>query len=314
MVAFLIRRILGLVLVWLGVTILVFSIMHLAPGDPAMIILGPKATAESLARLRHELGLDQPLPVQYLRWLGNVLQGDFGRSLQLKRDVSELLWTRFRATALLATAATVIAVAIGLTAGVVSATRQYSVWDRAAMLLALLGFCLPVFWLGLILQIGLAYRLPVFPVSGMNAPGQSGFLDTLHHLVLPAVTLGIGPAAVIARMTRSSVLEVIRQDFVRTARAKGLAERVVILRHVLRNALIPVLTIVGLQVGYLFGGAVLVEMVFSWPGLGLLMVNGILARDFPVVQGAVLIVATTYVLVNLLVDVLYTLVDPRVRT
>jgi peptide/nickel transport system permease protein len=314
MVAFLIRRTLGLVLVWLGVTILVFSIMHLAPGDPAMIILGPKATAESLARLRHELGLDQPLPVQYLRWLGNVLQGDFGRSLQLKRDVSELLWTRFRATALLATAATVIAVAIGLTAGVVSATRQYSVWDRAAMLLALLGFCLPVFWLGLILQIGLAYRLPVFPVSGMNAPGQSGFLDTLHHLVLPAVTLGIGPAAVIARMTRSSVLEVIRQDFVRTARAKGLAERVVILRHVLRNALIPVLTIVGLQVGYLFGGAVLVEMVFSWPGLGLLMVNGILARDFPVVQGAVLIVATTYVLVNLLVDVLYTLVDPRVRT
>jgi peptide/nickel transport system permease protein len=314
MVAFLIRRILGLVLVWLGVTILVFSIMHLAPGDPALIILGPKATAESLARLRHELGLDQPLPVQYLRWLGNVLQGDFGRSLQLKRDVSELLWTRFRATALLATAATVIAVAIGLTAGVVSATRQYSVWDRAAMLLALLGFCLPVFWLGLILQIGLAYRLPVFPVSGMNAPGQSGFLDTLHHLVLPAVTLGIGPAAVIARMTRSSVLEVIRQDFVRTARAKGLAERVVILRHVLRNALIPVLTIVGLQVGYLFGGAVLVEMVFSWPGLGLLMVNGILARDFPVVQGAVLIVATTYVLVNLLVDVLYTLVDPRVRT
>ncbi|MCX2728090.1 ABC transporter permease [Thermomicrobium sp. 4228-Ro] len=314
MVAFLIRRILGLVLVWLGVTILVFSIMHLAPGDPALIILGPKATAESLARLRHELGLDRPLPVQYLRWLGNVLQGDFGRSLQLKRDVSELLWTRFRATALLATAATVIAVAIGLTAGVVSATRQYSVWDRAAMLLALLGFCLPVFWLGLILQIGLAYRLPLFPVSGMNAPGQSGFLDTLHHLVLPAVTLGIGPAAVIARMTRSSVLEVIRQDFVRTARAKGLAERVVILRHVLRNALIPVLTIVGLQVGYLFGGAVLVEMVFSWPGLGLLMVNGILARDFPVVQGAVLVVATTYVLVNLLVDVLYTVVDPRVRT
>ena len=314
MLAFLIRRILGLLVVWLGVTILVFSIMHLAPGDPAMIILGPKATAESLARLRHELGLDQPLPIQYLRWLGNVLHGDFGRSLQLKRDVSELLWTRFRATALLATAATVIAVGMGLTAGVISATRQYSLWDRMAMLLALLGFCLPVFWLGLMLQIVLAYRLPIFPVSGMNAPGQSGILDTLHHLVLPAITLGVGPAAVIARMTRSSVLEVIRQDFVRTARAKGLAERVVIARHVLRNALIPVLTIVGLQVGYLFGGAVLVEMVFSWPGLGLLMVNGILARDFPVVQGAVLVVATTYVLVNLLVDVLYTVVDPRVRT
>ncbi len=314
MLAFLIRRILGLLVVWLGVTILVFSIMHLAPGDPAMIILGPKATAESLARLRHELGLDQPLPIQYLRWLNNVLHGDFGRSLQLKRDVSELLWTRFRATALLATAATVIAVGMGLTAGVISATRQYSLWDRMAMLLALLGFCLPVFWLGLMLQIVLAYRLPIFPVSGMNAPGQSGVLDTLHHLVLPAITLGVGPAAVIARMTRSSVLEVIRQDFVRTARAKGLAERIVIVRHVLRNALIPVLTIVGLQVGYLFGGAVLVEMVFSWPGLGLLMVNGILARDFPVVQGAVLVVATTYVLVNLLVDVLYTVVDPRVRT
>ena len=211
-------------------------------------------------------------------------------------------------------AAITVAAALGITAGVVSATRQYSVWDRAAMLLALLGFCLPVFWIGLILQILLAYRLPLFPVSGMNAPGQSGVLDTLHHLVLPAVTLGIGPAAVIARMTRSSVLDVVRQDFVRTARAKGLAERAVIVRHVLRNALIPVLTIVGLQVGYLFGGAVLVEMVFSWPGLGLLMVNGILARDFPVVQGAVLVVATTYVIVNLLIDVLYTVVDPRVRT
>ncbi len=313
MLRFLLRRSLALVFVWLGVTILVFSIMHLAPGDPALIILGPKATAESLTRLRHELGLDQPLPIQYLRWLGRVFQGDFGRSLQLKREVSELLWTRFVATAILATAASLIAIVLGVSAGVISATRQYSLWDRAAMLLALLGFCLPVFWIGLMLQILFAYRLPLFPVSGMNSPGQSGFVDMLHHLALPAVTLGIGPAAVIARMTRSSVLEVIRQDYVRTARAKGLAERAVIVRHVLRNALISVLTIVGLQVGYLFGGAVLVEMVFSWPGLGLLMVNGILARDFPVVQGAVLVVATTYVLVNLLVDVLYTVVDPRIR-
>ena len=307
------RRLLASIPVLIGVSVLVFLIMHLAPGDPALIMLGPKATAESLARLRQELGLDQPLPTQYVRWLGNVLKGDLGRSVQLKREVTELLATRFSATLLLTAGAAVLAVLVGVIAGVTSAARQYSWLDRGAMLTALIGFCLPVFWLGLLLQIGLAHQWPIFPVSGMNSPGTKGLLDTLWHLVLPAVTLSTGAVAIIARMTRSSVLEVIRQDYIRTARAKGLNERVVLYRHALRNALIPVLTVVGLQVGFLLGGAVLVEMVFSWPGVGLLMVNGILARDFPLVQGAVLVVAASYVVVNLIVDVLYAFVDPRIR-
>ncbi|MFO7246209.1 MAG: ABC transporter permease [Thermaerobacter sp.] len=313
MTTYIARRMLASIPVLLGVSILVFLIMHLAPGDPALIMLGPKATAEALERLRQELGLDQPLYIQYVRWLGNVLQGDLGRSVQLKREVSELLATRFSATLLLTAGASLLAVVVGVVAGVTSAARQYSLLDRVSMLTALVGFCLPVFWLGLLLQITLGYRWPIFPVSGMNSPGTTGLLDTLWHLVLPAVTLATGAAAVIARMTRSSVLEVIRQDYIRTARAKGLSERVVLYRHALRNALIPVLTVVGLQVGFLLGGAVLVEMVFSWPGIGLLMVNGILARDFPLVQGAVLVVAASYVIINLLVDVLYAFVDPRIR-
>lgn len=313
MAGYILRRLLALIPVWLGATILVFLIMHLAPGDPALIMLGPKATAESLARLRHELGLDQPLPVQYLRWLGKVVHGDLGRSIQLKRDVAELLRTRMAATGILTLAAGLLATVMGIAVGVVAAVRQRSLWDRGAMVLALVGYAIPVFFLGLVLQIAFGYRWPILPVSGMNSPGQSGWGDLLWHLVLPALTLATGAIALIARMTRSSMLEVIRQDYIRTARAKGLKERLVIYRHALRNALIPVITVVGLQVGYLLGGAVLVEMVFSWPGIGLLMVNAILARDFPVVQGAVLVVATAYVLTNLVVDILYSLADPRIR-
>lgn len=311
--AYILRRLVALIPVWLGATILVFLIMHLAPGDPALIMLGPKATAESLARLRHELGLDQPLPVQYLRWLGKVLHGDLGRSIQLKRDVAELLRTRMAATGILTLAAGLLATVVGIAVGVMAAVRQRSLWDRGAMVLALVGYAIPVFFLGLVLQIAFGYRWPILPVSGMNSPGQSGWGDLLWHLVLPAFTLATGAIALIARMTRSSMLEVIRQDYIRTARAKGLKERLVIYRHALRNALIPVITVVGLQVGYLLGGAVLVEMVFSWPGIGLLMVNAILARDLPVVQGAVLVVATAYVLTNLVVDILYSLTDPRIR-
>ncbi|BDG60669.1 ABC transporter permease [Caldinitratiruptor microaerophilus] len=313
LVRYALRRLAALVPVLLGVTVLVFLIMHLAPGDPAQIILGPKATEESLARLRHELGLDQPLVVQYLRWLGNVLAGNWGRSLQLKREVLPLVLQRFGATALLTVGSTVLAVVLGLAAGVVSATRQYSLADRAGMLLALVGFCLPVFWLGIVLQILFGLRWPILPVSGMNSPNTTGVLDTLAHMVLPSLTLATGAAAVIGRMTRSSLVEVIRQEFITTARAKGLPERAVIYRHALRNALIPVITVVGMQVGYLLSGAVMVEMVFSWPGIGLLMVNGIQARDFPLVQGAVLLVASSYVLVNLVVDLLYAVVDPRIR-
>jgi peptide/nickel transport system permease protein len=307
------QRVLSLFPVLLGVTLLVFLVMQLAPGDPAQIMLGPKATATSLAQLRHELGLDQPLHVQYVRWLGRVLQGDWGRSIQLKREVLPFVLDRFRNSAYLMLLAVLLACSVGIPVGVLSAVRQYKLDDRVAMILVLMGFSTPIFWLGIILQIIFGLKLGILPVSGMQSPGQTGTLDLIIHLILPGVTLATGATAIIARMTRSSMLEVIRQDYIRTARAKGLDERLTISRHALKNALIPVVTVVGLQVGYLLGGDILIEIVFSYPGIGLAMVNGILARDFPLVQGAILIVASSYVLVNLAVDIAYAYLDPRIR-
>lgn len=305
-------RLAGLLPVLLGISVLVFLVMHLAPGDPALIMLGPHATAESLAQLRRDFGLDLPLPVQYFRWVGHLLSGDWGWSLHFKRSVMELLGQRFPATLILAVAAMAIAVAIGVPAGILSAARQYSLLDRSAMVTALLGFSIPVFWLGMLFQIAFGLRLGWLPISGMYDPGSTAPRDLVVHLLLPAVTLATGPAALVARMTRSSMLEVIRQDYIRTAWAKGLGERLVISRHALRNAMIPTVTVVGMQAGYLLGGEVLVEMVFNWPGLGLMMVNGILARDFPLVQGAILLVAGIYVLMNIIVDVAYAYLDPRI--
>lgn len=307
------QRVLSLFPVLLGVTLLVFLVMQLAPGDPAQIMLGPRATETSLAQLRRELGLDQPLHVQYGRWLGRVLQGDWGRSIQLRREVLPFILERFRNSAYLMLLAVLLACSVGVPAGIISAVRQYSLGDRAVMILVLMGFSTPVFWLGIILQILFGLKLGLLPVSGMQSPGQSGLADLLLHLILPAVTLATGAAAIIARMTRSSMLEVIRQDYIRTARAKGLTERLTTMRHALKNALIPVVTIIGLQVGYLLGGDILIEIVFSYPGIGLAMVNGILARDFPLVQGAILLVASSYVLVNLGVDILYAYLDPRIH-
>jgi peptide/nickel transport system permease protein len=304
---------LSLAPVLVGVTLLVFLIMQIAPGDPAQIMLGPKATETSLAQLRHELGLDQPLYVQYGRWLARVVQGDWGRSIQLKREVLPFIAERFLNSAYLMLLSVLLACSIGIPAGIISAVRQYSVSDRLAMILALMGFSTPIFWLGIVLQIIFGLKLGLLPVSGMQSPGQTGLFDLLKHLVLPAVALAAGATAIIARMTRSSMLEVIRQDYIRTARAKGLAERVTTGRHALKNALIPVVTIVGLQVGYLLGGDILIEMVFSYPGIGLAMVNGILARDFPLVQGAILLVASSYVLINLAVDIFYAYLDPRIH-
>jgi ABC-type dipeptide/oligopeptide/nickel transport system permease component len=297
----------------LGVTLLVFLVMQLAPGDPAQIILGPKATETSLAQLRHELGLDQPMHVQYGRWLTRVLQGDWGRSIQLKREVLPFILDRFRNSVYLMVAAMLLACLVGVPAGILSAVRQYSWGDRMAMVGVLVGFSVPIFWLGIIMQIVFGLNLGLLPVSGLQSPGKSDFGDLLSHLILPAITLATGATAIIARMTRSSMLEVIRQDYIRTAWAKGLAERLVINRHALKNALIPVVTIIGLQVGYLLGGDILVEIVFSYPGIGLAMVNGILARDFPLVQGAILLVASSYVLVNLTVDIAYAYLDPRIH-
>lgn len=307
------QRTLSLIPVLVGVTLLIFLVMQLAPGDPAQIMLGPKATETSLTQLRHELGLDQPLHVQYIRWLTRVLRGNWGRSIQLKREVLPFIADRFRNTAYLTILATLFACSLGVPAGILSAVRQYSLSDRMAMVLALVGFSMPIFWLGIILQIVFGLKVGILPVSGMRSPQRTDLVDLVNHLILPSLTLATGATAIIARMTRSSMLEVIRQDYIRTARSKGLRERLIISHHALKNALIPVITVVGLQVGYLLGGDVFVEMVFSYPGIGLAMVNGILARDFPLVQGAILLVATSYVLVNLAVDIAYAYLDPRIR-
>lgn len=313
MFRYVLKRLLWLIPVLFGVTVLVFTIMHVSPGDPAQILLGPKATQEALAQLRAELGLDKPLHIQYLTWMGSIFKGDWGRSLQLKREVLPLVLGRFQATAILTLTSIIMATIIGVFSGTVSAAKQYSWLDRTMMFISLVGFCLPVFWLGLLLQLLFGLKLEWLPMTGMYSVGTEGsFADLLKHLVLPSITLAAGAAAVIARMTRSSMLEVIRQDYIRTAKAKGLANKVVIFRHALKNAMIPVVTVVGMQVGFLLAGAVLAEMVFSWPGIGMLMVNGILARDFPLVQGSILLVATSYVLVNLVVDVLYALLDPKI--
>lgn len=292
---------------------LVFLSLHLTPGDPAQIILGPKATATSLAALREQLGLNDPVPVQYWNWLKGVLSGDWGRSIQLKAGVLPLVWGRLKATLILAGAALLIAIGTGVPLGVFSAVRAGSLADRGAITLSLAGYSLPPFFLGIVLQIVFALNFDLFPVTGMYRPGGGGgFGDLLLHLVLPAVTLAAGIAALLARMTRAMMMDVLDQDYVRTARAKGVRRDRVIMRHAFRNALLPLTTIIGLQIGYVLGGAVLVEQVFSWPGIGTLAVNAIQARDFPLVQGVTLLVASAYVFTNLLTDIAYLFVDPRV--
>ncbi|HEX2439828.1 MAG TPA: ABC transporter permease [Methylomirabilota bacterium] len=310
---YIVRRLLLAVPVLFGVSLLVFAVMHLAPGDPAAIMLGAQATREDIARLHRELGLDRPLPVQYARWLGRVVQGDLGRSIPLGREVLPEVLTRFRATLILTGGALAVALLIGVPAGIVSATRQYSWLDRLSMGIAVTGVSLPVFWTGIMLIIVFSLTLRWLPSAGMYSPYGGDLTDLLWHLVLPAVALGTASAAALARMTRSSVLEIVRQDFVRSARAKGLAERAVVGRHVLKNAVNPIVTVLGIQVGTLLGGAILTETVFSWPGLGSMMVRAIQARDYPLVQGGVLLIATTFVGVNLLVDLLYAVFDPRIR-
>lgn len=293
-----------LVPVLFGVTLVSFSLLHLVPGDPAELLAGLEATREDVDRIRTEYGLDQPLVVQYLRFVGDAVRGDLGISIQSRHPVLTLLLQRLAFTLQLSMVSILVASAIGLVAGIISATRQYSFFDTFSMLGALFGISMPIFWLGLLLILVFAVRLHWLP---------SGGTGTLRHLILPAIALGSASAAVIARMTRASMLEVARQDYIRTARATGYRESVVVFRHGLKNAMIPILTVFGLEFGYMLGGAVLTETVFSLPGIGRLLVEGIFARDYPVVQGAMIAVATTFVLVNLLTDVAYAFFDPRIR-
>lgn len=289
--------------VLIGVSILVFAIIRFIPGDPARTIAGVHASPEYIAQVRQELLLDEGLHVQYYVYLTNLLQGDMGRSTFTRRPVTTELYQRFPNTLVLASTAMVIAIIVGMSAGIVSATRRYSLFDNASMLFALFGVAAPVFWLGIMFQLLFSVNLGWFP---------SGGIGTWQHLVLPALTLGLATTALIARITRSSMLDVLGQDYITTARSKGLVERVVIYKHALKNALIPVVTVMGLQFGTLLGGAVLTETVFSWPGVGRLMVDSILARDYPVVQGAVLVLAVFFVAINLVVDIIYAFLDPRI--
>jgi len=311
---YLARRLLLLVPALAGVSVIIFMVLHLSPGDPVEIMLGSQATQEDRARLRADLGLDQPLHVQYVRWLGHVARGDLGRSLWMKRPVLAEVLGRFQATLILTGTALGLSTVAGLALGVASATRPNSLLDRVSAMASLFGASMPSFWLGIVLMVVFALWLGWLPASGMYAPyGGGGLGDLLSHLLLPAVTLAAASVTIIARLTRATMLEALGQDYIRTARAKGVVERAVVLRHGLRNALIPIVTVIGVQAGYLLGGAVLTETVFAWPGVGTLMVQGILARDFPLVQGCVLVVALSFVLINLAVDLLYAWFDPRIR-
>jgi len=311
---YVVRRLLLLVPVLLGVSVIIFMVLHLAPGDPAEIMLGSQATQADLERLRAELGLTEPLYIQYVDWLGQVARGDLGRSIWMKRPVLAEVLGRFKATLVLTGSALVLSTAVGLALGIASAVRPNSLLDRLSAVASLFGASMPVFWLGIVLMVVFALWLGWLPASGMFAPYGGGDLrDLFVHLALPAVTLAAASVTIIARLTRSTMLETLGQDYIRTARAKGVVERAVVLRHGLKNALIPIVTVVGVQAGYLLGGAVLTETVFAWPGVGTLMVQGILARDFPLVQGCVLVVALSFVLINLVVDLLYAWLDPRIR-
>src|SRR5579871_187083 len=332
MAPYIARRAVALLPILLGVSAAAFLLIHLIPGDPATVYLGEHDTPDAVRRVQHEFGLDRPLPVQYGIYLWNVVHGNFGDSLDTHRPVIDEFIPRFPATIELMLGSMTVALAVGVPIGIVSAALPNSVFDRVGMLLALAGVSLPVFWLGLMLVYIFSVYLHVLPTAGQLSVDFSivpitridvldglltgnwpAALDALRHVVLPSITLGSIPMAIIARMTRATMLDALHQDYVRTAYAKGLTGRAVVLAHGLRNALLPVVTVVGLQVGFLLGGATLTETIFSWPGVGRYMYDSITFRDYPVVLAGILLFSLVFVLVNLAVDVLYAYLDPRIR-
>ncbi len=328
------RRLLNLIPVILGITLLVFVFLHMIPGDPAQVMAGQRANPETVAALREQLGLNKPLPLQYLIFLGNLVRFNLGYSIISGASIIQEITTRWPATFELSVAAMLIALILGIPAGVLAAVRKNSPVDNLTMSASLIGVSMPVFWLGLLLIYLFAVNLQWLPPglrlsqdAALNFKPITGFYvldallqlnwkvlkDVLAHLLLPALTLSTIPLAIIARITRGAMLEVLSQDYIRTARAKGLLERWVIFKHALKNALLPVVTIVGLQFGALLAGAILTETIFSWPGIGAWIYDGILNRDYPVVQGGIVFVAVAFVLINLLVDISYALLDPRIQ-
>lgn len=332
MITYILRRLVALLPVLLGVSAAAFLLLHLIPGDPALVYLGEHATPESIARVRHEFGLDRPLPVQYAVYLWDAVRGNFGESLDSHRPVIAEFIPRFPATIELSLGAITIAVAVGIPIGLLSASRPNSIVDRLGMVVALLGVSFPVFWLGLMLVYVFSVYFHVLPTAGqlgvtatvatitrivlldaVLTGNWAAAWDAVRHLVLPSIALSTIPMAIIARITRASMLDSLHQDYIRTARAKGLAARAVVIGHGLRNALLPVVTVIGLQVGSLLTGAILTETIFAWPGVGRFMYDSIQFRDYPVILAGILLFSLVFVLVNLFVDVLYAFLDPRIR-
>jgi peptide/nickel transport system permease protein len=309
---FIVRRLIQAVIVIVLVSLIAFSILHMMPGDPALIILGEEASQAQIDALRRELGLDQPLLMQYMRWFTNMLQGDFGRSILYHRDVADLIATRLPITLHLSLIAFILSALIGIPAGVISAAQRGSFLDSLITVSANIGIAVPMFWLGILGIYLFALKLAWLPVQGYTSPFDDFWLST-KQLIMPATCLTVVPVAVLARQTRSSMLEVLQQDYIRTARSKGLRERAVIMGHGLKNAIIPVVTLLGLQARYLVGGSILVETVFNIPGMGRLMVHGVFNQDFVIVQAAIIVIGIAVALANLAVDISYGCLDPRIR-
>lgn len=312
MLRFILARLGGTLAVLVLVAVMVFALTRLASGDPIALLLGDQATAEDIAQARVQYGLDKPLLTQFGYWIKEVAQGNLGQSIFLQRPVTQALAERAEPTFFLATFAVTIAALIGIPCGLIAAVWRGRLVDQIFSAVAMLGASVPSFWMGLILIQVFAVWLGWFPASGYGNPGVP-FIERLHHLVLPATVLGVLNSALIIRFTRASVLDILNEDYVRTARSKGLSERVVILKHVLRNALVPIVTVLGLTLALMIGGAVVTETVFNLPGVGNLVVRAVLRRDYPVIQGTLLVIAGIYVLINLVIDLIYMIVDPRIR-
>ncbi len=325
MLQYVIRRFIQMIPLLIGISILVFLLVHLSPGDPIRMLLGEEATDEDVARLKAVYGFDLPLPTQYLKWAGNAIRGDLGSSIRQGIPVTTLIFERLGATLELALMSVVVAVLLGIPVGIFAAMRRGSLWDYISMIFALIGVSMPGFWLGLMLLSYVALNVDFLPMFGRDGSVFGGLwklitqfkadelLTGIRYILLPAFSIGTSMMAIITRLTRSSLLEVLGKDYIRTAQAKGLTNRVVVIKHGLRNALLPVITIVGIQFGAMLGGAVVTETVFAWPGVGRLVVNAISQRDFPIIQGGVLMMAIIFTLANLAVDISYALVNPRIR-
>lgn len=313
MLFYVLRRVLATIPVMVIVAVLVFLLLRLAPGDPAAVIAGDYATSEDVERIRQQLGLNDPIPIQLGRWIGQLVSGDFGTSIFSKKPVTELIVQRIEPTLLLALTTIIFAVSVAVPLGTIAAWKAGSLIDRAVMLFSVGGFSVPVFVLGYILIYTFAMTLKILPVQGYRSPFEYGIGPFLYHMVLPTLALSVIFIALIARMTRASVMEVLEEDYVRTARAKGQSEMKVLLRHALRNAAVPIVTVIGVGIALLIGGVVVTESVFNIPGLGRLVLDAVLARDYPIIQGLILFFSFIYIMINLVIDLSYTLFDPRIR-